>query len=147
MAEGDAIKTTIAEDIQIVGAVKCASNIRLDGKLEGDLSCSGSAVIGGKAVMKGNLNVESISIEGQVDGNVTARDRIELKSTARLNGDIRAKRLTVEDGVTFVGKSEVNPSGPGKPDAAPKAQPEDGGSAEGDKLAEAGKPKGGVFRK
>ena len=57
------------------------------------------------------MSVETISIQGQVNGNITAKDKIELKATARLHGDIRAKRLTVEDGVTFVGKVEVNPTG------------------------------------
>ena len=48
---------------------------------------------------------------GQTQGNITAKDRIEMKSSGRVTGDIRAKRLSVEDGVTFVGRSEVNPSG------------------------------------
>jgi cytoskeletal protein CcmA (bactofilin family) len=59
------------------------------------------------------MSIETVSIMGQVNGNITAKDKIELKSTARLHGDIRAKRLTVEDGVTFVGKVEVNPAGSG----------------------------------
>lgn len=111
MSNGEAKQSIIGEDIEVVGSIKCASSIQIDGKLNGDLACNGSAVIGNKAVIKGNLTVESVTIMGQVNGNVTARDRIELKSTTRLNGDIRAKRLTVEDGVTFIGKSEVNPSG------------------------------------
>lgn len=104
-------KTVIAEDIEIVGSVKCASNIQLAGKLNGDLVCTGTALISESASIKGNITVESTTIHGQVTGNITARDKIELKSTARINGDIKSKRLTVEDGVTFVGKSEVNPSG------------------------------------
>ncbi len=110
-------RTIIAEDIEIVGSIKCASDIELSGKLNGDLTCNGTAVIGEKAVVKGNIAATSISIKGLINGNITVKDRIELKSSARLTGDIRAKRLTVEDGVTFVGKSEVNPAGAG---AAPK---------------------------
>ena len=60
---------------------------------------------------KGNIVVTSATIEGAVQGNVSAKDRIEMKSSARVTGDIRAKRLSVEDGVTFIGRSEVNPSG------------------------------------
>jgi cytoskeletal protein CcmA (bactofilin family) len=111
MAENEKSKTIITEDVEITGSIKCASHIHIDGKLNGDLTCSGNAVIGTSSTIKGNLTVNSISILGQVNGNITAADRIELKSTARLNGDIRAKRLTVEDGVTFIGKSEVNPAG------------------------------------
>lgn len=104
-------KTVIAEDVEIVGTLKCTGNIRLDGKLNGDMACQGNAVIGQSAKVNGNLSVDSVAIEGQVSGNITAKDRIEMKSTAHVNGDIRSKRLTVQDGVTFVGKSEVNPSG------------------------------------
>lgn len=151
MADSEVSRSTVAEDIEIVGSIKCASNIQLDGKLNGDLSCNGNAVIGSNAVIKGNISVESVTIMGQVNGNVAARDRIELKSTARLNGDIRAKRLTVEDGVTFVGKSEVNPSGAaagrgpvgaeGKREGAQVAEAEP--AADGEPTEE--KPKGGVF--
>lgn len=104
-------RTIIAEDVEITGTIKCASDIQIDGKLNGDLTCGNNAVVGATANIKGSLTVESISVLGTVNGNITAKDRIELKTTAKVNGDIKAKRLTVEDGVTFVGKSEVNPSG------------------------------------
>jgi len=111
MEGSERVKTAIAEDVEIVGSIKSTSDIHIAGKLSGDLTCQGQATIGETASIKGNIAADSTSISGQVTGNVTAKDRIELKSTARLNGDIRSKRLTVEDGVTFVGKSEVNPSG------------------------------------
>jgi len=106
-------KTVIAEDVEISGNIKCESDIQFNGKLNGDLTCGGMAMIGSTSAVKGNMSIETVSIMGQVNGNITARDKIELKSTARLHGDIRAKRLTVEDGVTFVGKVEVNPAGGG----------------------------------
>jgi cytoskeletal protein CcmA (bactofilin family) len=74
---------------------------------------------------------------GKIDGNIDASDRIEMKSTTRLNGDIKAKRLTVEDGVTFIGRSEVNPAGTGgaaqsKPTSIPNTQDSSGKSSESD---------------
>ena len=96
------MKTIIADDIEIVGSIKSASNIQIDGKLNGDLTCAGAATIGNTSVIKGNLAVECVTVYGQVSGNIIAKDKIEMKSTARINGDIRARRLTVEDGVTFV---------------------------------------------
>lgn len=111
MDNNNPARTVIAEDIEIVGSIKCGSDIEMNGKLSGDLACNGMAIIGEKAVVKGNITANAISVRGQINGNIAVKDRIELKSTTRLNGDIRAKRLTVEDGVTFVGKSEVNPAG------------------------------------
>jgi len=92
--------------------------VRVDGKLDGELNCTGDAVIGKSATIKGNLAVNSATIEGTIHGNVTAQDRIEMKSSARVTGDIKAKRLSVEDGVTFIGRSEVNPSGAASPIAS-----------------------------
>ncbi len=123
-------KTIIAEDIEITGTIKSASNIQFDGKLNGDLNCAGSAMLGKNAVVKGNINAESVSISGSITGNIVVKDRIEMKSTARVQGDISAKRLTVEDGVTFVGKSEVNSSGAARTGDSPSASTSSsGGSA------------------
>ncbi len=109
--DNEAAQSIIAEDIEITGSVKCASTIQIDGKLNGDLSSSGNATIGANAVINGNINSDSAVVKGQVNGNVTSKDRIQLTSTAKLTGDIRAKRLSVEDGATLIGKTEVNPSG------------------------------------
>ena len=109
----DQAQSVIGPDVEITGNVKCDSHIQLNGKLNGDLNCGGLASIGRESTIKGNVQTESIALSGALNGNITARDKIDLKSSARLHGDIRARRLTVEDGVTFVGKVEVNPSGAG----------------------------------
>ena len=104
-------ETIIAADVEITGTIKTSGSVQFNGKLEGDLHCDGDTTIGKSATIKGNLVVDSVSLEGTINGNITAKDRIQMLATARINGDIKAKRLTVEDGVTFIGRSEVNPSG------------------------------------
>ena len=111
MDSNSAPQSVIGADLEITGTIKGSGSVRIDGKLEGELNCNGDAAVGKDAKIKGNLTVTSATIEGTINGNVTAKDRIELKSSARVTGDIRAKRLSVEDGVTFIGRSEVNPSG------------------------------------
>ena len=111
-------QSVIAADVEITGTVKSAGSLRIDGKLDGELNCTGDTIVGKTATVKGNLNVNSAVIEGTINGNVTAKDRIEMKSSARMTGDIKSKRLSVEDGVTFIGRSEVNPSGAASPIAA-----------------------------
>ena len=113
--EDSAPQSVIAADVEITGTIKSTGSVRVDGKLDGELNCTGDAVIGKSATIKGNLAVNSATIEGTIHGNVTAKDRIEMKSSARVTGDIKAKRLSVEDGVTFIGRSEVNPSGTASP--------------------------------
>ena len=121
MQNNQNIKTVIAEDVEIVGSVKCSGDIQLAGKLSGDLVSGAAAIITETATIKGNVSVNSTTVMGTINGNISAKDRIELKSSARVTGDIHSKRLTVEDGVTFVGKAEVTPSGP-RPSGEAKAQ-------------------------
>lgn len=117
-------QTLISADVQITGTIKSGGPIRIDGKLDGDLVCSADAVIGRNAVIKGGIQVNSVVIEGTIQGNITAKDKIDMKSTAKVHGDISAKRLAVEDGVTFIGRSEVNPTGAvAGGSAAPASEP------------------------
>lgn len=117
-------QTIISADVQITGTIKSSGPVRIDGKLEGDLVCASDAVIGRSAVIKGALQVSSVIVEGAVQGNITAKDKIDMKSTAKVHGDISAKRLAVEDGVTFIGKSEVNPTGSAATTPAPEPAPQ-----------------------
>ena len=114
-------ESVIGADVEIIGTIKSSGSVRLDGKLEGELLCGGNAILGKSAQVKGNVTATSVSIEGKINGNILAKDKIEMKATATVNGDIKARRLSVEDGVTFVGRSEVNPNS--QPVPAPQAQP------------------------
>ncbi len=114
------VKTTIGDDVEITGTLKSASDVQFAGTLNGDLNCSGQAVILKSATIKGNIAANSTTVEGKVSGNIVAKDRIELKASARITGDIKSKRLTVEDGVTFTGKAEVTPSGAPAGNASPE---------------------------
>ena len=114
-------ESVIGSDVEIVGTIKSSGTVRLDGKLDGELICGGNAILGKSAQVKGNVSATSVSIEGKINGNLLAKDKIEMKATATVNGDIKARRLSVEDGVTFVGRSEVNPNS--QPAPAPQAGP------------------------
>ncbi len=103
-------ESVIGSDVEIIGTIKSSGTVRLDGKLDGELICGGNAILGKTAQVKGNVTATSVSIEGKINGNLLAKDKIEMKATATVNGDIKARRLSVEDGVTFVGRSEVNPN-------------------------------------
>lgn len=104
-------KTIIADDVEITGNLKCTGGVRLAGRLAGDLVCGGDVLVEKTSQVKGNLTVNTVTVYGRLSGNIVAKDRIELRSGARVMGDIKGKRLIVEDGVSFVGKSEINASG------------------------------------
>ena len=118
-------ESIIAQDVEIAGAIKSGGSVQFEGILDGELDCQGDVTIGTTAQIKGNLSANSVVVEGSIQGDITAADKIEMKSTATVVGDIQSKRLAVEDGVTFMGKSEVNPgstSGVGAPASSAMAE-------------------------
>jgi cytoskeletal protein CcmA (bactofilin family) len=102
-------KNILNSDVEMKGTLRFAGELTFDGKLEGDIQSDGSLHLGDNAVVKGNINVNSVVVRGKITGNVTAKEKIDIKARTELFGDIRASRLQMEDGVTFVGQTEVNP--------------------------------------
>jgi cytoskeletal protein CcmA (bactofilin family) len=127
-------KNILNSDIELKGTIKFTGELTFDGKLDGDINSEGVLILGDNAVVKGNLNVNSVVLRGKINGNVTAKEKIEIKTKTELFGDIRSPRLMIEEGVTFVGKSEVNPN-----KVAPSAPPQPRGG-EAAKPAETPKP-------
>src|SRR2546422_975287 len=103
-------KNVLNSDVELKGTLKFSGEMTFDGKLDGDINSEGSLNLGDNAVVKGNINVNTVVIRGKINGNITAREKIEIKSKTELFGDVRAPKLVIEEGVTFVGKSEVNPN-------------------------------------
>ncbi len=111
-------KNVLNSDVELNGTLKFAGELTFDGKLDGEINSEGVLNLGENAVIRGNLAVGSVVVRGKVNGNITAREKIEVKAKAELFGDIRAPRLVIEEGVAFVGKCEVNPN-----KASPAAPP------------------------
>ena len=103
-------KNVLNSDVELKGNLKFTGELTFDGKLEGDINSEGSLNLGDNAVVKGKIAVKSVVLRGKINANVTAKEKIDIKSTTELFGDIRAPKLAIEEGVTFVGKTEVNPN-------------------------------------
>ena len=138
--EANAAKTVIGADVEITGTVKSKEPLHIDGKVDGELVCEQAAIVGKQAVIAGNITAGSVTVEGSVQGNITARDRVELKAESRLVGDLKARRLVVQEGATIVGKADVQPAGSEARAAAPAAAKDASPAAADDKSAKAKEP-------
>ncbi len=103
-------KNVLNSDVEIKGNIKFSGELTFDGKLDGEIHTDGTLALGDSAVINGNIGAQSVVVRGKVNGNINAKEKIEIKSKAELFGDIRATKLVIEEGVTFVGKTEVNPN-------------------------------------
>src|SRR5215469_10950374 len=113
-------KNVLNSDVEVKGTLKFAGELTFDGKVEGDINSDGVLNLGDNANVKGTIDVGSVVVRGKITGNVIAKDKIELKAKTELFGDVRAAKLVIEEGVTFVGKTEVNPNKV-SPTAPPRA--------------------------
>lgn len=103
-------KNTLSFDVEIKGNLKFSGELTFEGKLDGEINTDGTLHLGDTAVINGDINAQTVVVRGKVNGNITAKEKIDIKSKAEIFGDIRAAKLAIEEGVTFVGKTEVNPN-------------------------------------
>jgi cytoskeletal protein CcmA (bactofilin family) len=103
-------KNTLGSDVEIKGNLKFTGELTFDGKIDGEIQTDGVLNLGDSAVVNGNINAQTVVVRGKINGNINAKEKIDIKTKAELFGDIRASKLSVEEGVTFVGKTEVNPN-------------------------------------
>jgi cytoskeletal protein CcmA (bactofilin family) len=107
---GGAAKNVLANDVEIKGTIKFENELIFDGKVEGEILSDGNLVIGKNAEVRGEVKTKAVTVHGTVFGNITVTEKAELKSSSQLTGDLKATRIIIEEGATFIGKSEVTPN-------------------------------------
>jgi cytoskeletal protein CcmA (bactofilin family) len=117
-------KDILSSDVEIEGSIKFQKELLIDGKVKGEINSDGILTIGENANINGEIKTKSITVYGKVIGNITVAERCELKSRCTLQGDLKAARLVIEEGATFIGKSEVTSGGASKAATPAAARPE-----------------------
>jgi cytoskeletal protein CcmA (bactofilin family) len=85
------------------GRLEIHGDLKIAGNVEGELKASGDVSVGEGAAIQASIEGANVNVRGQVTGNVTAKKRLTLGGSGRLNGDVKVARLTVEDGATLNG--------------------------------------------
>jgi cytoskeletal protein CcmA (bactofilin family) len=88
---------------RVTGQLTFQGEARIDGSVEGEIHCHGTLTIGEAAEVRAKISSQVVVIRGKVEGNVTAKEKVELFSPARVLGNISTPRLTVAEGVVFDG--------------------------------------------
>lgn len=110
LSDTNSSKNLLSKDVEIKGSLKFSNDLTIDGKIEGEITSDGNLTVGENADIQGEIKTKSVVVYGKVQGNITVNEKCELKSRAQLHGDLTAMRLVIEEGATFVGKSEVTPN-------------------------------------
>ena len=116
--------TVLGPDANFKGELTFEKGMRLQGRFEGKITTPGKVVVSKEAKMQADVEAGAIVIEGEVRGNLNIGDRIELKQTARYEGDLKAAKLLVDEGAIFSGHVTVGPEASKGGNSKPVSQPQ-----------------------
>ena len=122
-SRGDAPRSvdiaTIGKSVIVKGELSGSEDLYVDGEVEGSISLRGqSLTIGPNGRVRANIEARNVILHGRVDGNIQASDRVELRKSASLSGDISTARVAIEDGAFFKGSIDIQ-----KAEPAPRLEP------------------------
>lgn len=94
---GDVV-SIIGPGMKITGDCESDGTIRVEGSIEGSVRAAKSVVVGKDGLVVGDVTTQDAIIAGRVNGSVTAESRVELQASCRIEGDIRSRRVKLEEG-------------------------------------------------
>lgn len=101
--------TIIGADTHFKGEMSFDSSCRILGKFEGTIDAKGQLHVADGASCKAQVKAANITVDGNVEGNVHATDKVQLNAKARITGDVVAAKLVVAEGASFTGHVQVGP--------------------------------------
>jgi cytoskeletal protein CcmA (bactofilin family) len=124
-------QATIGKSLVIKGEVTGSESLYIDGRVEGSINLAGNRVtIGRNGVVAANINAREIVVLGKVRGNLTASDRVDIRSDGSLTGDVIAARISIEDGAFFKGGIDIRKGGQPQQQGKPNGEEKSVASAE-----------------
>jgi cytoskeletal protein CcmA (bactofilin family) len=123
----------VSQGIKIKGDITGNEDLFVDGNVEGNLTFGNATVtLGPNATVKANVTAKEVIVRGRVEGKLTGTERIQVWRSARVQGDLKAERISIEEGAELHGMLEAGRPPVNAPDRA---------SRESSKKSEANKPK------
>jgi cytoskeletal protein CcmA (bactofilin family) len=111
--EDEDFDTILSPDIDFSGTLNFEKPFLIRGKVSGEISARGLLVIDEEAVVNANINASRVIIRGQVKGNVTAAEKVEVAITGKLVGNVAAPEIFMETGCVFNGRCTMTEKSPG----------------------------------
>ena len=102
----------IGKSVVIKGELSGSEDLYLDGQVEGSIFLKGNNLtVGPNGQVKANVDAKGVIVQGKLEGNLTVTDRVELRKSAIVTGDIATQRIAIEEGAYLKGKVDVGKNG------------------------------------
>lgn len=99
--------TIIGADATFKGELQFDSAAKVLGKVEGSITSKGKVNVAAGSRCKASVSAKEVSVEGHIEGNVQATDRVELQPKGKITGDVVAARMSMADGAAIVGHCRI----------------------------------------
>ena len=101
----------IGKSVVIKGELSGSEDLYLDGQVEGSIALKGNSLtVGPNGQVKASIDAKGVVVQGRLEGNIQASDRVDLRKSATVTGDITAQRISIEEGAFLKGKVDVHRS-------------------------------------
>ena len=116
--QSEKICSVIASDVTVHGGLTAKDSMRIEGRIEGDVTLEGTLILGKSAVINGNVKVSSAAVAGEINGYIDAAGGlVTLSDTAKVKGDITTDRIVIDENAYFAGRC-IMPEKPAEEGAA-----------------------------
>jgi cytoskeletal protein CcmA (bactofilin family) len=107
--------TVIGKSVLIKGELSCSEDLYIDGQVEGAIDPKGNCLtIGPNGRVKASVNARAVVVQGKLEGNIQASDRVDLKPSAIVMGDISTQRISIDEGAYLKGSVNIQKETPKK---------------------------------
>lgn len=120
----ETVISIIAAGMTVVGDCTTDGTIRIEGSVEGTVRAGKAVVVGKEGLVDGHVHTQDAVVGGRITGSLTASSRLELQSTAQVDGEVRARRMQLEEGAVLNGQVTMGDSTEAKPAGMNPAAPQ-----------------------
>ena len=127
-ASPESVISIIGPGMTVVGDCSTDGTIRIEGRVDGSVRAGKAVVIGRDGVVDGDVSTQDAVVSGTVMGTLVAVSRLEVQATAHIDGEVRAKRMQLEEGAMLNGTVQMGETPEGAGEAVPESEAEPAGA-------------------
>lgn len=124
-ADPNHLDTLIGKEVVAEGRLNCAGDAQINGQFTGEVEVEGDLIIGEHAEVKAKVKALNVYVAGEVEGDITAQEKLVILETGRVTGNVTSQALSIEPGGILKGSSEMQEISEDQPTAKPTFEVEE----------------------